>query len=84
VNSQAIPIMPSLGNEITRILDEARESLTSVEITVRLNRDFGSLKIPYSISEIEWCAHKMPNVAKSDKKYYLKGEEVGQTAARAV
>jgi hypothetical protein len=76
--------VPSLGDEITRILDEARESLTSVEITVRLNRDVGSLKIPYSVSEIEWRAHKMPNVAESDKKYYLKGEDAGQAAARAV
>jgi hypothetical protein len=85
VFGQRAPFMQNLEDEITRILDEARESLTSVEITVRLDRNLGSLKTPYSICEIEWCAHKMPNVAKSDKKYYLKAEDAGQTAAaRAV
>ena len=76
--------MPSLENHITRILGEAKECLTAVEITVRLNAEFGGKDTPHTITEIEACADKMPNLRKSEKKYCRKPEDASQAAARIV
>jgi hypothetical protein len=74
--------MSNLEKQITQILEAAREGLTSVEITVRLNVDFASQKIPHTIAEIERCANKMPNVTKSERKYCLQPEDTSQAAGQ--
>jgi hypothetical protein len=60
--------MPRLESHIERILGEARECLTAVEITLLLNAEFGDSN-PYTITEIVACADKMPDLRKDGKKY---------------
>jgi hypothetical protein len=61
--------MASLENHIARILGEARECLTAVEITLRLNAESASSSNPYAITEIVACADKMPTLRRDGKKY---------------
>jgi hypothetical protein len=60
--------MARLEDHIDRILGESWECLTTVEITLRLNTDFGDSE-PYTPAEIEACADKMPNLRREGKKY---------------
>jgi hypothetical protein len=60
--------MPRLESHIDRILAEARECLTAVEIVLRLNAEFGDSQA-YTITEILACADKMPNLRREGKKY---------------
>ena len=60
--------MPHLESHIERILAEARECLTAVEITLRLNAEFGDSE-PYTTTEIVACADEMPNLRREGKKY---------------
>ena len=76
--------MTSLENQISGILGEAKECLTLVEITIRLNTDFGSLKIPYSVVEVQRCADRMRNVVKLDSKYCLRPADADQASAQGV
>jgi hypothetical protein len=47
--------MPRLEDHIDRILGDARECLTAVEITLRLNAEFGDSEA-YTITEVVACA----------------------------
>jgi hypothetical protein len=72
--------MPSLENHITRILGEAREDLTAVEIAGRLNAEGGA----YTEGEIATRADKMSNLSKRGEKYHRNPEDASQAAARIV
>jgi hypothetical protein len=61
-----------LENHIERILGESGGCFTAVEITLRLNAEFGDSD-PYTPAEIEACADKMPNLHKEGKKYCREG-----------
>jgi hypothetical protein len=62
-------LMATLESHINRILIEANECLTAVEITLRLNADFSGRAYPYRIGEIVTCADRMLNLRKDGKKY---------------
>ena len=64
--------MASLANDIDRLLS-AGESLTAVEISLRMNTEFSGGSNPYEIFEVVACvvacADEMPNVYKAGKEY---------------
>jgi hypothetical protein len=58
--------MTRLEDHIDRILGESWECLTAVEITLRLNTDFGDSE-PYTPAEIEACVTKCRTFAEKEK-----------------
>jgi hypothetical protein len=67
------------------VMTSATEPLLSrVEIAIRLNTNLGTLKIPYSVIEVQRCVDRMPNITKSGNKYCIRSQDAGQVSALAV
>ena len=73
--------MPSLENDITRILSKARQGLTPAEIVDRINGEPRAAG-KYTEPEIRGWLEGMPNVYAKGEKYCLKPEDASQAAPR--
>jgi len=73
--------MPSLENDITRILSQARKGLTPAEIADRINSE-PRVAGNYTEREIRGWLEGMPNVYAEGEKYHRKPEDASQAAAR--
>jgi len=70
--------MATLEDHINRILDEAGECLTAVEITLRLDAEMSGSPKRYTISEIVLCAEQIPNLRRSGNRYCRKPKDASQ------